>query len=120
MLSLIQSVVCLMLSIASVYSLVVPPAQSEPYILDLARLGLVGHVNLTSTPWALRNPRLGASEAQCSEREWGHTLETSNVEAAFARIPNDPAPRVFSLTPMTGAVKVPARFLGMCHVLDAS
>lgn len=117
MLSSIRSLVCLLVSISSVTSLAVPPAQSDPQNLNLASLVLAEHVNLTSIPLSLGNPpkELGAFAWECSERTYGHKLETHNVAEAFRKIPNNPAPMVFSKTPAPGegAVKVPARFLGI-------
>ena len=106
----------LSISIATVCSLAVSPAQSKPQIPSLASLLLAGRMNLTSISSVSGNPRqrLLGLEAECSERAFGRPLKTSAVQAAFDRIPDDPAPRVFSWTPSgrAGAVNLPARIHG--------
>ena len=116
MLSAIVALVCIRLSISSVSALAVPPAQSNPQNLNLASLVLAGQVNLTSLPSFIGNPpeELGALAWHCL-REEGHQLKTQDVAQAFRKIPNGPAPLVFTKTPAPGegAVKVPVEFVGM-------
>ncbi|CAO1598860.1 hypothetical protein XANCAGTX0491_002615 [Xanthoria calcicola] len=82
--------------------------------LNLASLVLAGQVNLTSLPSFIGNPpeELGALAWHCL-REEGHQLKTQDVAQAFRKIPNGPAPLVFTKTPAPGegAVKVPVEFV---------
>lgn len=116
MLSAIVALVCLRLSMSSVSALAVPPAPSNPQNLNLASLVLAGQVNLTSLPSFISNPpeELGAFTWHCYEPQ-GHKLKTQDVAEAFRKIPNNPAPMVFTKTPAPGegAVRLPARFFGM-------